>query len=769
MKLPTLTHPNTWKIRSGLSHCFIYLLPNFLVYTSICILITSASGFSDSLYPPIDTRIVPRLVFDSNALESDTNSARLPSMIYFINSSSVMRDILLVMDGPPLSRISADSFLSCTDCIMKVRQKVAYSPFICEGEMKAERLNLQCEDISHSIFESDVTPTGAPIRSASSVQIHSSYFSSILLSDTVQGFISGRGIQTETIIGCSFVNVSRGMDGEKNVKGGLLNREECILSQSSIIGGENGIYGAIVTGLMEGNGGGYSFECTNNTFRECQHYNLHRHAEMNPDYTDRSFTSRFGLSNSYSYTFTNCSFNRCYSSSTSDPSAANGGAICFRGSSYTYNTLTVTRCTFTSCYAYGHGGAIQSAYSASTVVTSCSLYNCSTVTEYLGGGVSVAYHTSCVAVKDSNITSCTSGAGGGVYFTADNSTGSCVGGVNSGIVSGCRISKCSSTSTSYSGGGVLLQNVSVSTVRSCSFSSCSAYYYGGGIAWGYLTSQQLSLSEWILDCVFENNSASYYGRDVFIAENNNRYNSIIDNLSYTVTNKTNRVVWYSTNHDNWLPYRIPFTGTIYVDPYTTSSSSSCGPSISPCGSINGAMQSSYYGTNSFTGIVLMEGTHSNDGSRINIGKNSLPLTNNGTVKFDVPSSFSSSSNVFEISSGTLNMSGFTIVLKRKVGSGCKLIYISGGGSVILYSMNISGGSSKYGTNNTPLLDIGNGKITCNDVSLKNISRLSGNGTIFDFTSLSTSITLSGMTFNQCECSNGNGGVIGYKEWEELLL
>ena len=107
----------------------------------------------------------------------------------------------------------------------------------------------------------------------------------------------------------------------------------------------------------------------------------------------------------------------------------------------------------------------------------------------------------------------------------------------------------------------------------------------------------------------------------------------------------------------------------------------------------------------------------------------------------------------------LNMSGFTIVLKKSIGNGCSVVHISGGGSVILNSMNISGGSMNYGTNNTALLDIGNGNISCDEVIFENISRYEGNGTIFEFNPLSSSITLSGMTFNNCVCMNGSGGAI----------
>ena len=45
------------------------------------------------------------------------------------------------------------------------------------------------------------------------------------------------------------------------------------------------------------------------------------------------------------------------------------------------------------------------------------------------------------------------------------------------------------------------------------------------------------------------------------------------------------------------------------------------------------------------------------------------------------------------------------------------------------------------------------------MTFENITRRNGNGTIFEFTSLSTSFTLSGMRFIQCTCSNGYGGAI----------
>ena len=114
---------------------------------------------------------------------------------------------------------------------------------------------------------------------------------------------------------------------------------------------------------------------------------------------------------------------------------------------------------------------------------------------------------------------------------------------------------------------------------------------------------------------------------------------------------------------------------------------------SPCSSIGEAIETSYYGESEFICVVLLGGTHSNDESGINVGGSILPVTSNGNVAFEVPNAFSSSSSVFLLSSGILNTTGFTVELKKNLGSGCSIVCITSGGSVILNSMILTGGSS----------------------------------------------------------------------------
>ena len=616
-----------------------------------------------------------------------------------------------------------------------------------------------------TLFES-----GRNGRDSSGVEVKKSCFRNIMVRPRkgIGVLISGSGIGREGVIGSLIKNVSveeEEMDVKRRgIKRGIF-REESIISDSCVIGVENGIYGVIVSGIMDGNNGrGYSFISSNNTFVEC-YRNISRHyVEMNEEYKNTKYISRISLSNASSHTITNCTFTKCSTSTTdvSEYPSSCGGALSFLSSSDTPYRVSITGCIFTSCTAYGWGGAVECLNASWCVVSGCSFDHCRSTYPEGGGGMEIERISSCVGVKDSNISFCSAGWGGGIYIYGSYVT-DCEGGVEYGIVSGCIFSDCNATVSSSGGGGIDLSYLSLSTIRSCYIYRCHAPY-GGGICWDSPTLEQIALSEWILHCVFENNSASRFGHDVyFYSESYNRSDSIFDEMSYTLTNQDWRVSWYySTNtysHSSWLPYGPPFDGSIYVNPSLTSSSTSCGRSVVPCGSLSKAMESSYYGNSKFTGVMLMEGVHKNDEKRISVGENSLPITSKGVVELDVPSTFSSTSNVFEISNGILNMSVFVIEMKKNLGSGCHLIYINGGGSVIMSSMKIRGGSRNYGTSDSPLLYIGSrgSVISKGNVTFENIGRLSGNGTIFEFISLFTSFSLSNMTFTNCKSLNGSGG------------
>ena len=148
---------------------------------------------------------------------------------------------------------------------------------------------------------------------------------------------------------------------------------------------------------MEGEGEGYSFVSSNNTIVYSFVRKIEDGVRMNEGYSNRNFTSRISLSDTSSHTFTNCTFTNCTSS-------GNGGAISFSSSTTTTYTLTITSCTFTNCSANLHAGAVYCCNASSCVVSGCSFVNCNSC---YGGCTYMYYISTCVGVKDSNISACT--------------------------------------------------------------------------------------------------------------------------------------------------------------------------------------------------------------------------------------------------------------------------------------------------------------------------------------------------------------------------
>ena len=344
-------------------------------------------------------------------------------LITHINSSSGIHSILLRTDGCSVARILSNSLLWSSDCIIELLYKNSESAFICSGKIRVERLIIWSKYTMKSLFES--ISTAAANSDGSAIEVKLSCFRDIRISESEGGIICGVSIRKEAFIGCSFENVSRGEDGEKGLR--EFRREECILNDSQINGGENGI----LTGVMDRSRGRYSFISTNNT-------------------------SRIAFSTSSSHTFTNCTFTGCTSS-------GKGAAIYFRSSSSTSSTLSITSCTFTNCSA-SNTHAVYCLYALSFLVSGCSFVNHKT-TLNSAGGIYIESISNCAGVKDSNFLFCSAGCGGGVFILYVNVTGAdCEGGVECGIVSGCRFTHCSSST--FGGGGLRLNTTSATTILS---------------------------------------------------------------------------------------------------------------------------------------------------------------------------------------------------------------------------------------------------------------------------------------------------------------
>ena len=344
------------------------MVPKFIFLSFItCLSFTSELKCSQYLNEKYKVGgYISEIVACKNSIELDNDSGSFRSLIKFINSSSSIHSVLLGADEHSLALVDRNSILYAINCIIEISTSNSSSLFRCDGEIKVEMMDIHSVYSMQHIFEGFSCAECISDMPYSSVQVISSLFQSVKVTESEGGLISGVDIGREAVIGCSFENISQESPREKGVRRRLFRREECIVSDSLISGGEDGIYGVIVSGIQQGTVSGYSLECSNSTFIECHRSQLHQEVEMNEDYSDESFASRISLSNTSSHTFINCTFTHCSTTTTNiSSSSSSGGALSFYSSSATIYRVTITHCIFTSCTAYGWGGAIYCVYSAS--------------------------------------------------------------------------------------------------------------------------------------------------------------------------------------------------------------------------------------------------------------------------------------------------------------------------------------------------------------------------------------------------------------------
>ena len=121
-----------------------------------------------------------------------------------------------------------------------------------------ERMKILSEYSMRSIFASQSTGAFISDGSASSVELKLSSFRDINVYAPEGGLISGVWLRRETATDCLFKNISAAMGGQKE-EWRRVKKEESIVRDSEIIGGENGIYGMIVCGVKDRIGGSHSF------------------------------------------------------------------------------------------------------------------------------------------------------------------------------------------------------------------------------------------------------------------------------------------------------------------------------------------------------------------------------------------------------------------------------------------------------------------------------------------------------------------------------
>ena len=188
------------------------------------------------------------------------------SGICFINSTSQAGYLVLEVEKhATVVQISYDSFFFCQNCGIQTLHRNSLSPFECDGSVTLEHLrtnpSLQCKSLISTRNGDE------PASFYSRVHLDSSIFKDVSLDDSDGGLVCGRGIRSETVEKCIFHNITLSMDKRSmGVEMGGERREKCIMCDSEIISGENGIYGGIASGINGGHAGRqyllFSSNCT---------------------------------------------------------------------------------------------------------------------------------------------------------------------------------------------------------------------------------------------------------------------------------------------------------------------------------------------------------------------------------------------------------------------------------------------------------------------------------------------------------------------------
>ena len=212
-------------------------------------------------------------------------------------------------------------------------------------------------------------------------------------------FIMNGNIETTIVRDCLFENITVVGDEKGSVS------ERCNVEGSILKDVERGIYGGIVSG-------GHEFGMRNSTL--IRNFRERNGATCAANLTSNcSRTSRLSLSISASYSFGNCTFANCSSSSS-------GAALYIQGTNTSYaQSLTILRCSFTNCSvtSYRESGGAICCYSSRFFCVSASNFTVCTATHSssTGGAIDIDYISTDCTLSALLFDNCaTSNQGGGL-------------------------------------------------------------------------------------------------------------------------------------------------------------------------------------------------------------------------------------------------------------------------------------------------------------------------------------------------------------------
>ena len=643
---------------------------------------------------------------DSLVLVDKLTNPEAHAQLSFINSTSEIVSLTVYHESSPVSYVSRCSTLTLSFCTLTIFFQTHSFPFLNHGQIILDKFSIHQNTLINSLIKcydlEDLNTYNSLIWS--NVEIRASSFRNIHL-DTEGGSLIFCGCtESDTISGCLFRNVTLSQ---------LLSKLQSFsasskLENSFIFDDEEGIYGESIIGLSDNTLS--SFTCRNTSFYNCYHHKFDALRSHNEDYSRLEYTTRQTFSTTTS--FTSCNFSNISASET-------GGAIFFSSSS---GSLRVFDCIFTSCSSSDHGGGIACVNSVVCVLSGCIFTHCVS-SSMLGGGAYLSSITSCSALRSCRFESCSAYRGGGADVESSNNTGSvCEGALAFGVASHCVFDRCYGTQSACGPGGLFLDQNAAVTLRSCFFSSCTTPGRGAALYFDNVETGQYGWDTWVYLTLFRNNTASgnIHGHDICMNAGSSSCpplsSSPVDGYTYTLTNKSSRVVYHCTSpsnysiHDHWLPYALPIVlASLSSDSASSTSASTCANDLRiPCRTISELLSVvGSFEKSCPVHIFLLDGMHLSDDVSVTINHTTHIRSRSSSVSAVMYQVVNAGFRI-SISTQSLTVESFTITLNASLTS--PLLTITSTGTLTLNDMIFTSSTSL--THSSSILSIGSGTLNC---------------------------------------------------------
>lgn len=637
------------------------------------------------------------------------------SMIEILNSSTciTLTKVIGKENGYTVD-VNGESSLEISDCIF-VFEKKWHGIIVNEGKVIIKKVDIQifneklgsiCEESCKERKKFDLN-RNMEITENSVILKDLTIRNKKFLMEYGSIAIEGGG-NMECVENCLFENISRINDKEiiqKEKKG------ELFLSsvKNSIINNvEDWIYGVGIRGINEKgrrNIGCYNCSFTKDFKSEIRKSSFNNYKSYKIDFTKKNenklanslirkdiYPNDVAIQDSVidrtltyadNCIFLRCNFNECHRTDTSEKN--DGGGIYM---DRCYN-LNVTDCNFTNCSAKGFGGAIFCENVNNLNINKSHFTNCEANDNgsYGGGGIYLNGVSECCALEDCIFERCTGGSCGGLYLTSSSSSSDkCIDSYDKGILLRCSFVEC--ISFYDDGGGIIFDTKNVQSIRECTFKKCLSNGYGGGFVFKSSKSNNEGDKPLFFFDNFERNSAKYGGRDVYILDFDNTClvspfqdcSSIMSGGNRCIKNNGSLNVL-----DEWIP-----SFALKVDD-SGEDKLYCGElGNNPCKTLHYAVN---LGTENGDNIINITSQTLSENESSIIGYKEYIIEGEGkettVVEIGEDFEFGEEKGVFVVNNGKLLCTKWSILVKRKLGTGPVILLSGKDGKINLKDFGIS--------------------------------------------------------------------------------